>query len=227
MEWLYKPKVQFGLFVNLAFVMFTLGSPYAGTVTYLTCVTVEGRDGSAAAERPEPAAEVAAATFRYVPLPPRLGRPQATSFRDQNTGQISVYATREFTLVNKNGRTLTLWPIFYVTGPSITPPRKVLLRFTSSAPERFYSDECELEISAESGANFSAVLPVSHDRITTGGAQSVAETLVQDIPYPVFLKLVTSKRVTFKVGDEEIALTETQLNALRDMQRCVQDGVCS
>lgn len=221
MEWLFKPKVQLGLFVNFAFVMFTLVSSGA----YVRRVPVAERHDFAVAERSEPAAPAEAA-FRYVPLPPRPGPSQAASFRDQNTGQISVYATREFTLVKKDGRALTLWPIFYVTGPSITPPRKVLLRFTSTAPARFYSDECDLDINAEAGATFSATLPVSHDRTSTGGAQAVLETMVQDIPYPVFLKLVTSKRVTFKVGGEEVALTEAQLNALRDMQRCIQDGVC-
>jgi len=218
MEWLFKPKVQLGLFVNFAFVMFTLISSSAGAGTNVRHVPV--------AERREPAAAPAEAAFRYVPLPPRLGPSQAASFRDQRTGQIIVYATREFTLVKKDGRALTLWPIFYATGPSITPPRKVLLRFTSTAPARFYSDECELEINAEEGANISAALPVTHDRTSTGGTQGVIETMAQDIPYPLFLKLVTSKRVTIKVGGEEMALTEAQLNAMRDMQRCIQDGVC-
>lgn len=226
MEWFFKPKVQVGLFINFAFVMFTLVSSPAGAGTYVTSVPVEERDDFAVAERREVAVGTADAAFRYVPLPPRVGPSQAASYRDQRTGQISVYATHEFTLVKKDGRTLTLWPIFYLSGPSITPPRKVLLRFTSSAPARFYSDECELEISAEEGANFSAALPVTYDRASTGGAQGVVQAMGQDIPYPVFLKLVTSKRVTFKVGSEEIALTEAQLNALRDMQRCIQDGVC-
>ena len=109
--------------------------------------------------------------------------------------------------MKKDGRTLKLWPMFYLNGPSIVPPRKVLLRFTSTAPARIYADEGELEVRAD-GANFWAVSPVSHDRAPKGGPQAVVERMGQDISYPVFLKLVTSKRAALKVGNEEIILTD-------------------
>lgn len=237
MEWLFKPKVQLGLLVNFIFVMFTLVSSSAGSHRQVTRVVVEERHGLAAVEsnsaeprpvesRPAPPAATVEGPFRYVQLPPRVGPSQATSRRDQNTGELSVYPTREFTLVNKDGRTLTLWPIFYVSSPSITPPRKVLLRFTSNAPKQVYGGVCELKIGTESDSNLWPARKVASDITLKVDTKSVVETMAADIPYPIFLKLVTSKRVTLRVGGEEVTLTESQLSALRDMQRCVQDGIC-
>jgi len=225
MEWLFRPKVQLGLFVNFVFVMFTLVSSLAGAATCDMGVFADERRGYAAelsAPTPTPADN---SKFRYVQLPPRVGPPQAASYRNQQTGELSVYTTKELTLVKKDGRTLKLWPLFYSSGPSIVPPRKVLLRFTSTAPSRVYANECDLEVKAD-GANFWAVSSVSLDRAPKGGGQGVVESMGQDITYPVFLKLITSKRPTLKVGDEEIVLTDEQLSALRDMQRCIQDAMC-
>lgn len=225
MEWLFKPKVQLGLFVNFVFVMFTLVSSLAGAATCDTCPFVGERRGYAVELSAPTPATADNSKFRYVQLPPRVGPSQAASYRNQQTGQLSVYTTKELTLVKEDGRTLKLWPIFYSSGPSIVPPRKVLLRFTSTAPSRVYADECELEVRAD-GANFWAVSPVSLTRAPKGGGQAVVESMGQDITYPVFLKLVTSKRPTLKVGDEEIVLTDEHMSALRDMQRCIQDAVC-
>jgi hypothetical protein len=210
--------------VNFAFVMFTLVSSSAGGRTQRVIVDV--RRGFDAVESRSSVAGTADDTSRYVPLPPRFGPPQAVVYHYPEAGQIIVSTTHELTLVKKDGRTLTLRPSFYVNGNSINPPRKVLLPFTSSAHAPFYADECELEIGTEAGMLFRATLPVSHDRLSKGRARGVVERMGQEIPYSVFVKLVTSKRVTFKVGDEESTLTDEQLSALRDMQRCVQDGAC-
>jgi hypothetical protein len=216
-----------GLLVNFAFVMFTLVSSLAGGRADATGVIVDERRGVAAAEKSSFAAgTVDDNKFRYVQLPPRRGPSQAASYRDQQSGQLSVYTTQELTLVRKDGRALTLWPIFYVSNPSIVPPRKVLLRFTSKSPAQFYEDVCELEIRSEAGTYLWQALPVSHESAPKGGARGVVERLGTDIPYSAFLKLVTSKSATLRVGGEEIPLTESQMSALRDMQRCIQDGVC-
>jgi hypothetical protein len=224
MEWLFRPKVQLGLLVNFAFVMFTLASSSTGARRQR--VVVDVRRGFDAVESSSSAAGAADDTSSYVPLPSRFGPSQALAYHYPEAGQIIVSTTHDLTLVRKDGRMLTLWPSFYVNGNSINPPRKVLLPFTSSAPARNYADECELEIGTEAGMIFWGTLPVSHDRLSKGRAQGVVERMGQEIPYSVFVKLVTSKRVTLKVGDEEITLTDEQLSALRDMQRCIQDGAC-
>jgi hypothetical protein len=227
MEWLFKPKVQLGLLVNFIFVMFTLVYSSAGGRTNVVGTAVEVRRGVAVAETGSFAAgAVDDNKFRYVQLPPRLGPSQAASYRDQQSGRLTVYTTKELTLVRKDGRALTLWPMFYVNGPSIVPPRTVFLQFTSASPAQFYADECELEIRSEAGTYLWSALAVSHERAPKGGARGVVERLGTDIPYSVFLRLVTSKSVTLSVGGEEVTLAESQLSALRDMQRCVQDGVC-
>lgn len=235
MEWLFKPKVQLGLWVNFVFVMFTLVSSSAGgrtngggvVVDVRRGVAVEERRGGGAVEMGYLAEPVDDNKFRYVQLPPRRGPSQATSYRDQQSGRLSVYTTKELTLVRKDGRALALWPVFYVNGPSIVPPRTVLLQFTSASHAQLYKDECELEISSEAGTYLWQALPVTHENAPKGGPWGVVERLGTDIPYSAFLKLVTSKSVTLTVGGEEITLTESQLSALQDMQRCIQDGVCS
>ena len=225
MEWIFKPKVQLGLWVNFAFVMFTLVSSSVGGRAN-GGVVVDVRRGLDAVESRASHAGTADNAFRYVSLPPRLGPSQAVADHYADTWQIVVHTTHDLTLVKKDGRTLTLSPSFYVNGDTIVPPRNVTLRFRSDSPasKRFYADVCELEIMAE-GADFQAVLEVSHGQLWKDG-KAFVEFMAQDIPYNVFVKLVASKRVTFKVGDEEIALTEEQLSALRDMQRCIQDGMC-
>ncbi|HEV7890085.1 MAG TPA: hypothetical protein VGP08_05580 [Pyrinomonadaceae bacterium] len=221
MGWFFKPKVQLGLLVNFAFVMFTLVSSSAGGRTQRVILDV--RRSLDAAESSAPAARTANETFRYVPLPPRLGASQAASYYDKQTRQTNVRTTHELTLVSKDGRTLTLAPSFYVNGNTIVPPHEVLLTFYSTAPTRFYADECVLDAKADERTGFWAILPVARKRTSKG----VVESMEESIPYSIFVKLATSNRVTITIGSEKITLTDEHLSALRDMQRCIQDGTCS
>src|SRR5215212_10713034 len=113
MEWLFKPKVQLGLLVNFAFVMFTLVSSLAGSPT---------------PERWHPAATYDAPAIPYAPLPPPATLSIATV--TESGGLLNVSLNNDLTLVKKTGRTLLLSPSFTMSGRAAGQPSAVTLRFT-------------------------------------------------------------------------------------------------
>jgi hypothetical protein len=211
MEWFFRPKVQLGLFVNLIFVVFTVVSPIFGehrSSVYIAR-TVESE--------PPPTPKV------Y--LPPRKFLPQATSAFDPDMNQVSVYTKNDLTIMNKPGGKLTLSPIFFVGGSAIKAPRQVLLRVYSFTTARAATlpDEVEVEIKGERG-NFWAIATVAHD--TTSVGDTKVEGIGVQVPYATFLGIVSSEHVTVRVGQDEVTLTAPHLEALRDIQRCIQVGYC-
>jgi hypothetical protein len=158
-------------------------------------------------------------------MPRRKFPPQATSFFDSSRNEVNVYTKDELTLAEKPGGKLTLSPILSVSGSVIRAPRTVLLRIYSFIPARAATlpDECEVEVKSERG-NFWVLANVAHD--TTSVGDTKVEGMGVQIPYATFVGVVSSERVTVRVGQDEVTLTARQLEALRDMQRCIQDGTC-
>jgi hypothetical protein len=221
MEWFFRPKVQLGLFVNLIFVIFTIVSPIFGEHSRSLYVARAVESYS----RPISVIETNSRPVSYVYLPPRKFPPQATfAFGPPNGGEVSVYPKEDLTLLDKSGRRLTLSPVFAtVRGRA---PRQVLLRiysYTTSRPATL-PDEVEVEVKAERG-NFWAVANVAHD--TTSVGDTKVEGMGVNVPYATFVGIVSSEHVTVRVGQDEVTLTARQLEALRDMQRCIQDDSCS
>jgi hypothetical protein len=160
-----------------------------------------------------------------VELPPRIGPSAATSIFDSVTNQTSVYTKQDVTLVSQSGRKLALAPIFTVNGYGVATPRTVLLRFYvySSDADGPMADECEIEVIADHTDHW-ALARVAHDTTSQGGTK--VEGIGQEIPYYVFAGMVGSQHVSIKVGRDRFTLTPAQLEPLRDMQRCIQDGRC-
>jgi hypothetical protein len=212
MDWFFRPKVQLGLFVNIIFVIFTIVSPIFNErrASVYIAHTVES-------EPPPPPAP-------QVYLPPRKYLTQATATFD-GANEVNVYTKDDLTLLNESGRKLTLSPIYTVRGGGIKAPRTVLLRIYSymSGSAATLPDEVEVEVKGERG-NFWAVAPVAHD--TTSVGDTKVEGMGVQVPFATFLGIVSSERVTVRVGQDEVTLTARQLEALRDMQRCIQDGGC-
>lgn len=212
MDWFFRPKVQLGLFVNLIFVIFTVVSPIFGE-------RVTGTRARTVAFEPEPPPP------SYVNLPPRKFLPQATSLFEPSTNQVSVYTKEDLTLAEPSyGGKLTLSPIFSVSGNAIKAPRTVLLRIYSFLPQSLsLPDECEVEVKGERG-NFWASVKVVRDTTSVGDMK--VEAIGVQVPYATFFGIVNSEHVTVRVGQQEVTLTPRQLEALRDMQRCIQVGYC-
>ena len=216
MEWLFKPKVQLGLFVNFIFIMFTLVSSAAGEHGYdLRVTTFE----------PQPVPNNR--TPLYVPLPPPKGPARATSHLDGYTGELNVYLENDLDLIRRPGFLLLLSPRFAVSSTGETP-RSVLLRFVSFSGAQYFSYDNKLTLTADGRQVWPAdggelwqgwsEEKVLHST-TIGGDGRVVETVGKEIPYEVFAEVISAKRVSLKLGPEETVLTAAQLGALRDMHR--------
>lgn len=217
MEWLFKPKVQLGLFVNFVFIMFTLVSSAAVERTYYyRRATIEPRYSPNQL------------TLPYIPLPPPTGPTKAISYLNRTTGETNVYLENDLDLIRRPGFLLQLSPTFTVSGPK-EMPRSVLLRFLAYSGAQYFSYDHSLTITADGRQ----VWPVyrsdggeqwpgwSEEKVprsvTFGEEGRVVETVSKEIPYEVFAAVISAKRVSFKLGPEETALTAGQLGALRDM----------
>ena len=219
MEWLFKPKVQLGLFVNFVFIMFTLVSSAAGGRTY------DYRRATT-----EPMYRPNNGTPLYIPLPPPTGPSKATSYLDKSNGELNVYLDNDISLIRRQGFVLLLSPTCTVqsTGEA---PRSVLLRFISYSGAQYFAYDDSLTITADDEQVWPAYrsdggklwqgwteekVPRS---VTFGNDGRVVETVGKEIPYEVFAKAISAKHVNFQLGPEATELTPEQLGALRDMHR--------
>ncbi len=219
MEWLFKPKVQLGLFVNFIFIMFTLVSSAAGGRTY------DYRRATA-----EPLYRPNNGTPHYVPLPPSKGPSKAASYLDKSSGELNVYLENDIELIRRPGFLLLLSPTLAVSSTG-EAPRSVLLRFVSFSGAQYFSYDHSLTITADDvqvwpayrsdgGQQWRGWVDESVPRsVTFGDDGRVVETVGKEIPYEVFVKIISAKLVSFQLGPEATDLTAGQLGALRDMHR--------
>jgi hypothetical protein len=218
MDWLFKPRVQLGLFVNFAFIMFTLVSSAAGE---------HGYDLQPVPFEPHPHQS---SPLPFVALPPPKGLAKATSYLDRNTGELNVYLENDIDLIRRPDFLLLLSPTFTVHDAG-EMPRSVLLRFVSFSGAQYFAYDDSLTITADDVQVWPAVpedgsQPFhswSEERVprsvTFGGDGRVVETVGKEIPYEVFIKIIRAKLVSIQLGPEAKDLTAEQLGALRDMHR--------
>ena len=217
MEWLFKPKVQLGLFVNFIFVMFTLVASTAGGGRVFEYRRSPGY------MPPPPASE----TLPDIPLPPPTGPSKAASYLDKNTGEFNVYLDNDMSLVRRPGFVLILSPICMMHGGDGQP--RVLLRFSAYSWAQYFAYDNSLTIAADGEQIWPAYKPDGGQvwegwkenqvprSVSFGGEGHVVEAIGKEIPYPVFVKTVNAKRVCLQFGPEETYLSKEQLDALRDM----------
>lgn len=218
MEWLYNPKVKVGLFVNLAFVMFTLFSPLAGS-------PASGVGGCLATVDDPPPVPYA---------PPTMPGSAATTESD---GLLNVFLTKDLILVKRPERSLVLSPSFTTRARTPEPPSAVTLRFTLfSDDEASCPGACMLVVNAdgtrvwESAASgtFSTgwtreEIPGSAVKLADGRVDETlaAEVFTTEIPYETFVKIVGARRVVLSLGPDKVELNRDQIEAMRDMHRRV------
>jgi len=218
MEWLFKPKVQLGLFINFIFIVFTVvASTVGGGRVY------EYRRSPDFMPLP-PANE----SLPDIPLPPPTGPSKATYYFDKSTGELDVYLDNDMSLIRRPGFVLLLAPLCTVHGSS-EQPRFVLLRFSAYSGAQYFAYDSSLTITADDEQIWpfpkSELDGSAHGwteervprSVKFGGDGHVVETIGKEIPYSVFVKAVTAKRVRLRLGPEETYLTKEQLGALRDM----------
>ncbi|HVF43069.1 MAG TPA: hypothetical protein VM936_08665 [Pyrinomonadaceae bacterium] len=218
MEWLFKPKVQLGLLVNFAFVMFTVVSSLAGA-------------NAPPRWRPAVLGELPAPVPVKV-LPP-LSSGKVLTYDENGRTQVSLY--HDLTLVKKADFTLTLSPSFSARTNPLRDLSAVTLRFIRFAREDpRCPGECPLVIDADGARVWPArgrTSPAQWQREDVPGSTATsasgpvemmpAEILTTEIPYDVFLEMLLAERVKVSLGPDKADLTPEQREAMRDMHRQV------
>lgn len=151
-------------------------------------------------------------------------RPRAVSSysRPQDTSAVVV---NHLQLSGDARRGLTLVPSFTVCGERVTAPESVNFEFARYSDGKRYDDDTPLVISADGERVFSA-----KPRLVGGGTNAadgtVSEFVNYTVPYTKFRRLAQARQGTLSLGADEIKLSPEHLDALRDMERCVNAGGC-
>ena len=218
MSLLSSPKARLALIVNgLYFIsVFTPTTPH--TRPRLFAHAYERRAERLAAKAP-PA---------YAPLAPPIGPLKATSTYSKEHDQLDVYLTNDLTLVRMPGHTLLLSPTFNAKVLAPEPPRSVLMRFVAYSQQQVFDPDTPFVITADnvemwrSGAGGTGgMTPVNARALHSAAydADQVVETFGQEIPYDLFLNIISARRVIVELGDDRVELNADQIEALRDMHR--------
>lgn len=226
MSWLSNPKVKLALYVNGLYLLsfYAPLSPRDTTPHFLTQAREKVVRHSAPVGMPD-----------YVPLPPPSAPGRATAY--ESGGMLHVSLSKDLTLVQRPGRTLLLSPSF--AAPKYPPgePDFMRLSFIIYADRETCPGDCSLTIDADGETRWALADPpdprfntytwrrdrVPHSSSTLDDGRVVetmaAESFTAEMPYDVFLDVVSAKRVIIKLGPDRVELTADQIEALRDMHR--------
>lgn len=213
MDWLQSPRVLLGLAVNGAYLIFCLFTSVWG-----------GLPRESVLQRPEPVPQFIRRPPVTVRMPPRTGPTKATTFYAEDANQVSVYPKVDLTLIEGPKRKLLFSPIFSVQGREVIIPQTVHLRFYSFTPEQTYTVGSPLVINADDTTVWFEP-GVSHS-VSVDERGEVVESVGQVVPYEVFLEMIGARRVRISLGHNVLELTREQVEALRDMHRCVEEAAC-
>jgi len=118
---------------------------------------------------------------------------------------------------------MILLPKFILRGKKVIAPKTVEFQFISYSNKKLFTTDRKLKISIDDKIIFEIIptLPISkiHDD------QTVTEVMVAQIPYSKFTELVTAKPAKAEIGSKGFALSAQQLGVLKDMKRCVDEGI--
>lgn len=226
MHWLSKPKVKLALLVNALYLLtfFTPSSP-PNTRRHLLAHT----------RRPPVARHAPAGLPDYVPLPPPSAPSRAASY--ESSGMLHVSLSKDLTLVKRPDRELLLSPFFSARAYPPAEPESVRLSFILFSDKGTCPGDCPLSIKAdgetvwpEGGAadpQFNAYGRrrgrVPHTSSTREDGLVIetkaAESFEVHVPYDVFIRIISARRVIVRLGTEQVELTADQVEALRDMHR--------
>jgi hypothetical protein len=230
MRWLSNPKVKLALFVNgLYFLSF-----YAPPSPYDARPYLLKKPRASLAERPSHAPP--AGVPEYVPLPPPSAPSRAAAY--ESGGMLHVSLSKDLTLVKRPGRTLLLSPFFSVRTYPPEEPGFVRLNFIIyTGKETSCPGGCPLTITADGETLWALAESPAPPSNTSGWSRKrfppssgtlgdgrvletmAAESLAAEMPYNLFLDMLSAKSVIIKLGPDRVELTADQIEALRDMHR--------
>ena len=220
MEWFFRPKVQLGLLVNFAFVMFMLVSSYAGE----RAARFRGR-----------VVAVETGYSSVPPSPPPAPSRQSWAFTFNENGRTQVALYYDLTLVKRADFQLKLAPSFSYRMNSEGDLSNVTLRFIRFSDDEKCPGNCRLVINADDvriwpsgkGRRTPPIQwmreTVEHSTEPSSNGRTVelmaSEILTTHIPFDVFVQMIAAKRVTITLGADKAELTSDQIEELHDMYR--------
>ena len=220
--WLSSPKVRVGLLVNGLYFISVMMPTTPHTRPGLFARAGERFDERRSA-RKSPA---------YTKLAPPSSVPSKGAVNYvKDFDQLDVFLTNDLGLVREGaGHVLLLSPTFATKISAPKQPRTVLLRFVHYSPQRQALDpDTPFVITADgvevwrSGEGITGSAAPFGTRplhsVAYGESGQVVETFGQEIPYDLFLNVISARRVIIELGDDRVELNADQIEALRDMHR--------
>ncbi|MBV8857765.1 MAG: hypothetical protein JOZ02_12590 [Acidobacteria bacterium] len=207
MHWLSSPKVRLALIVNGLYFISLLTPPAAPTRPRLFARAAEARTAS---KQTQP----------FAPLAPPSAPTKATTKVMKEFDQLDVYLENDLLLVSKPGHRLYLSPTFTTKASRPKEPDSVLLRFVSYSDVKTLSNTTPLSITADGvdEVNESTHLWYGGGAVP-GSSSPVVEGVGVELPYEVFIEIVSARQVIVQLGPDRVELTAVQIEALRDMHR--------
>jgi len=108
---------------------------------------------------------------------------------------------------------------FELPGKKLAAPSTVTLTLFSSANDRTYADNRALKVFLDDKQLLSET--AQFERGNTNG-EIFMISVKQDLPYDTFLKILNARKVRMQIGPAEFELKETDLEALRDLKRVIE-----
>ena len=149
-----------------------------------------------------------------------VGKATATYFRKENHVTVQI---RPLQVAGSLSSGIVLIPSFIVPGKRVVVPKIVNLQFIVDTATGVRSPERKVRIFVE-GREMMSGIPalLSTSRPTDG---SVTRVLMYKMPYAKLLQILAAQTVMMKVGETEFELTEAQLEAMRDLQKMIDERV--
>lgn len=117
----------------------------------------------------------------------------------------------------RNG--ISLRAEFEVVGKKIQKPTTVKLTLYSTAADRAYADNRAVNILLDGQ---SALSDTAQFESGNTNGQVFLISVVQQISYDLFLKMLSAQKVEIKIGPTAFNLTENHLEALRDLKKLAE-----
>lgn len=169
--------------------------------------------------RPEAVCKVYAQRGRRIPEK-HLGAATASYFPSRKHVTVQAAPLR---VAGETQNGVVLIPSFIVRGKKVVEPKLVNLQFIVDSPAAAPAPLRRVQVFSKSREVASGVPAlVSVSKPVDG---SVTRVLMYKLPYGKFLQMLAGQEVSIRLGQVEFDITEEQLDALRDLQRMVDEGI--
>ena len=218
MHWLSNPKVRLALIVNGLYFISLLTPTQPQAPSRLFARTFE---------HSAPLATETKSKLVFPRLPAPSGPSKAATWVNKPHDQLDVYLANDLTLMQRPGYRLQLSPNFTTKASNPEAPLTVLMRFVSYSDRPANLRASRVLITADGVAlwdegaspGYFGPQASTEDKVERGG--EVVESRGISLPYGIFFQLINSRQVVFKVGSDIFQLTPAEIEALRDMHRCL------